>query len=541
MDGKIKDLLGGIGLMGFIRTWKLLGISLGLCVCLVCGGWTADDEARKASNEFFNSNPPLLPVDLRTGPQLLIDDFLIEESHGVTKTTHPPTRYENNPILGKDQHTTQPYVTVLQDPDSGRFRMWYNADAGRDSAIAYAESGDGIHWETPVLSIMGDNNKLLSISSEHQNGYGVSVIDDGARELDPSRRYKLVYWGQEKPWPGGDPGMRVAFSPDGIHWTKYPGSPVLPDFSEHDQFALDDPRRPFGVGDIVDVYWDPIRNHYGATLKTPAVASDGFETAPKANVYIRRLVSASISSDFLNWLRPWRIVLPEKEEGLLEFYGIGGPFARGGLLIGFVRMLHDDLPANPGGPVEGIGYAVLATSRDGIHWERHKDIFLDRGKDPDSWDRAMTWIGCALPVEDQMYLYYGGYKRGHKVEARTERQIGLAVMPRDRFVSIDSRGAEKGHFRTVPLYLADGKGKQLSLNADCGKEGALRVQVLNARGEVFPGYSFEECVPVKGDGLKSRVRWKSKADLSALFAQTIHLEFEIQNASLFAFDVLSEE
>jgi hypothetical protein len=509
--------------------------------CLVASAWVSTAADQKHPDVTFVASPPLIPVDLRIGPQLLIDDSLVEESRGVVKTTHPPRRYENNPILGMEQHTTQPYVTVLRDPESGRFRMWYNADAGKDCAIAYAESMDGIHWETPVLSILGENNKLLSISSEFQNGYGVSVIDDWGRERDPSWRYKLIYWGQEKPWPNGDPGMRVAFSPDGIHWTKYAGNPVLPDFSEREQFALDDPRRPYGVGDVLDVYWDPLRHRYGAALKTPAIASDGYETAPKANVYIRRLVSSSISDDFVNWLRPWRILLPERNEGLLEFYGIGGPFARGNLLIGFVRMLRDDLPANPGGPAEGIGYAVLTTSRDGIHWERHKDCFLDRGEIPDSWDRAMTWIGCAVPVGDQTYLYYGGYKQGHKVEAKTERQIGLAVMKRDRFVSVDSLEMEKGYIRTVPLYLADGRGKQLSVNADCGNEGIIRVQIRNSLGEVFPGFSFEECEPVKGNGLDVVVRWKTQPDLSSLFAQTLNVEFEIQNARLFAFDVISKD
>jgi hypothetical protein len=203
-------------------------------------------------------------------------------------------------------------------------------------------------------------------------------------------------------------------------------------------------------------------------------------------------------------------------------------------------MLRDDLPANPGGPAEGIGYAVLATSRDGIHWERHHDVFMDRGAEPEAWDRAMTWIGCALPDGDQILLYYGGYKRGHKVEAKSERQIGLATLPRDRFVSRDAAPGEAGYLKTVPLYLADGKEKVLVLNASCKAEGGIRVQVRDNRGRIMPGYSFKECTALAGDGFEMPVRWNGKQDLSDLTAYTIHLEFEIRGASLFAFDVVRD-
>ncbi|MCB9768703.1 MAG: hypothetical protein H6752_10950 [Candidatus Omnitrophica bacterium] len=487
----------------------------------------------RIQGETARPQPPLVPVDLRWGPQLFVDDFLIAEQEGLSKTTHSPTRYEGNPILGHEQGTTQPYVTVVRDPETQKFRMWYNRDIGKESCVAYAESEDGKNWTVPNLGIHGEANKLFPISSPFQNGYGVSVLDEGLEACDPNRRFKCVWWGQEKEWPEGDPGLRVAFSPDGLHWTKYESNPVLPDFSELPYFEVDDIRKAYGIGDITDVYWDEFRNRYGVMLKTPAIPSDGYEGGPKARTYIRRLVSTSISNDFVNWLRPWRVILPEEDEGLLEFYGVGGPIARGSLLIGFVRMLHDDLPADPGGEAEGIGYAVLATSRDGIRWERHDDIFLDRAENSDAWDHAMTWIGCCLDVGDEMFIYYGGYKRGHKIEAKTERQLGLATMPLDRFVSRDAEG--KGSLRTVQCYLRDGKEKALTLNADASK-GSIRVQLRDNHGEVIDGFSFEDCEPITRDGLHIPVRWKSKS-LDDLLAATLHLEFEMENASLYGFDV----
>ena len=85
--------------------------------------------------------------------------------------------------------------------------------------------------------------------------------------------------------------------------------------------------------------------------------------APRAGKVFRRLVGQSISKDFLHWEKPWRIFTPDKQDdGLLEFYGMGGMHQRGTLTIGLVRVLRDDLACDDGGPKDGIGYSVLQLS-----------------------------------------------------------------------------------------------------------------------------------------------------------------------------------
>jgi hypothetical protein len=140
------------------------------------------------------------------------------------------------------------------------------------------------------------------------------------------------------------------------------------------------------------------------------VPEDGYAPGPRAGSGIRRLVGLSTSRDFVRWERPRRIFAPDgRDEGLLEFYGMGAMHVRGGLYIGFVRVLRDDLACDPGGPKDGIGYSVLATSRDGLTWRRHRAPFFDRNPERGAWDHAMAWIGAALPVGDEVLLYYGGY------------------------------------------------------------------------------------------------------------------------------------
>jgi hypothetical protein len=464
------------------------------------------------------------PVDLHRGPHLFIDDYLIQESEGLARGTHPPQRASDGPILGWEESTTQPYVTVVRGDDR-RFRMWYNHGIGQGCSIGYAESDDGMNWTTPKPGILGDSNRVL----ETPNSYGVSVIDEGPGFPDASRRFKLAWWGRKPP------GLCVAFSPDGLHWTPHEGNPVLHDYGE--ESFLNDPRRPYSVSDIIDVYWDPLRERYAGFFKSPALESDGFAAGPRAGKFYRRLVTASISNDFIHWERPWRVMMPEERDpGMLEFYSVGGTIARGGLLIGFVRMLHDDFSTEPGGDGEGIGYTTLATSRDGKHWQRHDEIFFDRSPYQGAWDRAMTWVGSAVPVGDQLYLYYGGYKRGHKIEKLKERQLGLAIMPLDRFVSLDASGGTVGRLLTVPFKHDEVSGKRVVLNA-AASGGFIRVQVLDAAGNPVPGATFADCEPVNGNHLALPV---SGLDFSNVGSDPIRLEFEIQNAQLFAFDLVSE-
>jgi hypothetical protein len=50
-----------------------------------------------------------------------------------------------------------------------------------------------------------------------------------------------------------------------------------------------------------------------------------------------------------------------------------------------------------------------------------------------------------------------------------------------------------------------------------------------------PGYTFAEMTAVKDDSVSASVRWKTP--LAALKGRTVHLEFSLTHAKLFAFDV----
>jgi len=241
-------------------------------------------------------------------------------------------------------------------------------------------------------------------------------------------------------------------------------------------------------------------------------------------------VGQSFSDDCVTWSEPQRIIVPdEQDEGVTEFYSIGNVIARGGLLIGLLKVLRDDLPAEAGGDVAGIGYTCLAWTRDGNTWHRDRLPFMDRNPSPGTWDRAMTWGDCLLPVDDEVFIYYGGYARGHKVERFKERQIGFARMKRDRFVARDA-GVEEGTLRTVPFVLC---GKNLSINANVN--GALRVAMLDERGAIVEGFSLDDFDRIQGDSLAHLSHWKHP--LETLNGKTVQLLFSARQARLYAFEL----
>lgn len=438
-----------------------------------------------------------LPIPSKPGPHLLIDDYLIASSEQVTRVVVQPKREPAipNPIVtGPEDKCFQPYLTVIRDEASGRYRMWYGAsredrNTGR-SHLATMESEDGIHFIRPHR-----------ICETPEIQFGSEVIDRGPAHPEPASRYVYSYW--------LDGGMRILKSPDGLTWQTLVPDVVLR--QDHDITGID---------------WDPLRNTYVATVSTYITGA--------AWTGQRRTTMMSFSDDLVHWEEPWFVLTASDalDEGETQFYAMDGYLTRGPLRIGMVKILRDDLRAT--GTSEGSfgrAHTSLAWSRDGRTWVRDRAKYFEPDDDPAAWDHAHAWIDEQLIVGDQVYLYYGGYKQGHKMNRFEERQIGLVRIPLDRYVA--RRADATGLLSTVPILL-DAGAKALTINADASR-GRVRVQVRGAQTkEVLPGFGFEACTPIASDGLRQSVQW-SGADFASLAGKTVSLEFELQGADLYAF------
>ncbi len=433
------------------------------------------------------------PLALNAGPHFFLDEYLIAQSENIERVVCVPQRDPglSNPIVtGKEDGCFQPYMTILRDPKTGRYRLWYGHRVDDNSTsvshIGYMESGDAIHWQRPV--------RILNDPAPIQ--FGVSVIDRGPDFPNAAQRYHFAWW--------RDGGMKVAVSPDGFAWTPLSAAPVLP--ANHD---------------ITGIFWDPIRKRIMATLSV-------YRTG-EAWTGQRRVTLQSHSDDLLHWETPHYVVTPDvNDPGETQFYAMDGYLARGDLMIGMVKVLRDDLKADtPPDPPDayGVGYTALAWSRDGETWYRDRAHFFDPDPKKGAWDHAHAWIDEQLPMGDEVYLYYGGYARGHKVNRFEERQIGVLTMPCDRYVA-RAAGNTPGKIVT-PLLLLD--GNKLTLNADASK-GNIAIRLVDEQGNVIPGFAARK---ITGDGLRLAVPWEKS--LKELHNRPVRIEFSLDKASLFTF------
>ena len=439
-------------------------------------------------------------IKLEKGPHLFVDDFLIAKQSFLNRTVNNPEKYPEPVVTGgKDgDQNFQPYLTVLRDENTGRFRMWYNTPEHRSqSHIGYIESEDGIRWIRPHR-VLEDPDTIK---------FGVSVVDRGSDFEYPDQRYVLAYYFKN--------GLRLASSANGLNWTPLADTTVL--IHNHD---------------ISSLHWDPIRQRYLAIIsiwRRNEVWNDN-----------ERHPYQSVSPDLFHWKEPWQIISAKIgapiEVGETQFYAISGVIFRGNLMIGLVKILRDDINATPGktgkemGDMDrkaaGLGYTVLAWSRDGETWQRDHEPFIRNNPVPGSWDHAMAWGDEQIIVADQTYIYYGGYARGHKVNRFEERQIGLARMPRDRYVAREA-DLNWGHLLTKPLIL---NASSITLNARV--VGNLKVQIVDLNGKPIEGFDW---INIAGNSVEHPVNWNG--DLNSLGQKPVCLEFHLRNAQLFGFDL----
>jgi hypothetical protein len=369
------------------------------------------------------------------GTTLSVDDAWIAEQSGVERVITQPRR-QGQIIDGARDHNYQPYLSVLRE--KGTYRLWYSAKLmpGERLKLGYTTSRDGLRFRRPA--------RMLDVPKGYQ--YGASIIRD-------RRGYLMPYYARSATTTADErKGLNFARSPDGLAWKA-----VFP----RPQFQIGEVGLTGAPSDIVSLI--RFQGRYLLFVKMNGIGYQGMTPHMPFPGY-RRLVGVMQSRDGRHWSAPEPIVAPDAlDSGITEFYGLGGVVQRGGLLVGFLRVLRDDLPADPGGPVEGIGYTVLAWSRDGVHWERDRAPFLDRAADP-GWDHAMAWADAQIPGRRRTRIYYGGYADGHKSDPLTQRTLGAASIPLDRYVARTG-----GTLVTHPLRI-----RNFELNASLSEPATIR-------------------------------------------------------------------
>ena len=470
---------------------------------------------------------------------LFVDDEAVLYRAGTRRVLQQPVRHKANPVIAetKPWEVAIGYCTFYRDAKTGLHQCWYQAYSGgrandltRRVVVCYAISKDGVVWEKPNLGLYDYNgerntNIVLIGNGGRSVNYGASVLVDH-RDPDKSRRYKMAYWDFVNVAGRQVPGLCVAFSRDGIHWMKHSNAPLL-------QGAYGDPTQPPlstesrsepltrpAVSDVVDLMWDERRDCFVIYSKTWIDAPDGRR-------FWKRAIVRTESKDFIHWSMPRLIIVPgDDDQG--QIHGASVFYLHGVYLAMLQRLDFGGFDRGGSGNMP----AEFASSRDGIHWQRsfQDKMFLPVTGKGDTFDAGCLWTSSTpihLPGETR--FYYGAYPGWNSDLVNDASGIGLATLPRDRFVAIEpADGIAQVTLKPIQL----GNVNRLTFNADA-TGGEVRVELLTAEGYRVAGFTQDHSIAITGDSLQHPLKWKGKT-MENLTAGRYQLRVHLNNARLFA-------
>ena len=518
-----------------------------------------------------------------TRPQLLVDDYLVSESQGLTEHTHQMAKHPS-PVLKAEAAWERPQIAGLAgavnasyDADEGLFKLWYYARGtftagtlpGVPSLSCFATSRDGINFERPELGLMAFDGSTANniLNDDIGPGHGMLDCAEMAGVEPADMRFKSVGW---MGFDDSGQGMHgVSFSPDGLRWRTHDGNPVIRG-REH--------------GDSITSA--KLRDSYYRLDDPPGFPSGKYALFPKVHVPLgpwrRRCIGMCTSEavrnlrPFAEWSTPLLALAPDQRDDEMtderlaanpspelliydhpddhrcEFYGMLA-FRYGDVMLGLLWIFDAAFEGSRlgGHNQQALVDVQLVSSRNLVHWHRagNRQPVLTRG-DPESFDSAMIFYhSLPLTVGDEWWVYYCGHATAHSSvsyadpvvrerfleDVRAGRRqfpaIGLAKIRREGFISLDA-GPEGGWLATRRLRPGGG---QLTVNANVATGGELRVEVQAPSGEPLPGYGLADCTPITGDGVRQSVRWGARVGDPSWTERDVRLKFEIRDAELYAF------
>ena len=467
------------------------------------------------------------------------DDVSIPFTRNLTLRMRSPKRHLANPVVRRgpdgscDSWAVQFYGSVIRDPDSGRFKMWYVAvsKAERlDSStprsvpwrVAYAESDDGIRWTKPNLGLAesgGSTDNNLVKLDPHIGVINLKVLHE-PDDPNPAHRYKM---GAHVWFPKNDVrcGTLAPYvSADGLTWK------LLADAEPVDA------EMPESRTVIPPLHFEPV----GGLYKWDGLYHiSGQNAIAAARPYHGRVSRTFVSADFAKWSQSsaiqfvrdtqHRLLGPGKSRiGEQTHEGIS-VWNRGNVLIGISGMWHgtpewQDLTVD-------LGFLM---SNDGVHFREpaHDHIFLKRGEDGD-WDQGGLLQGQGFEnIGEQTYIYYGAWDPRAWKGSPPRGGVGIATLPRDRFAEFVVDESTKGNgdyqmpetvseFITSSIDLRDNHPRRFYINADgLGEQAALKVELLSHHMVALPELSGDKAAIVRESGFQTPIMWNGHHEVSGL-------------------------
>ena len=490
---------------------------------------------------------------------LLADESPFLYRSGTERIAPPFKRHSLNPVIAQDHPWEEAigWSSVYRNPLTGKYQLWYQGYAKdqvyhrtQDHPVCYAESDDGIHFEKPMFDffpLKGSprNNIVLLGNGGYSYRYGCWVVVE-PNPVDSSRRYKMSYFDFSGEGDQENPGLQIAFSPDGIRWTKYhegplslmshgrgENAPYIP-FSEDSNSPW---LRPLTIADAVDCIYDP-------KIKKYAIYGKMWIDSPDGSMFWKHAMGRIVSEDFIHWSDPELLIGPDDNDPPSVEFHAAPVFHYQDYYFSLLQILNR---AEGGGVID----IELAISKDGDNWQRpfQNQFVLKRG-DNGSFDSGSIFTNASpVILDDEIRFYYGAYSGGAtSVPGRGKLTgVGMASIPKDRFTGLRPLAKSdqptlrqplehRGQVTLKPIDLTS--VESITLNADAS-EGSIQVELLTASGYRLKGYHQDEAVSITGDNLRHTINWKNST-LSDLPAGSYLIRIHLNRATVFALTLKSK-
>lgn len=495
---------------------------------------------------------------------MFLDDHDVLYRSGTERVLQPAKRLTDKAVISqtKQWEVAIGWTSIHRDVPTGKYQLWYQAYAGKragdkrlECVVCYAESDDGVNFVKPELELFpfkdhAKTNIVLIGNGGYGDRYCNSVLVD-ARESNPARKYKMAYYDWSMKDGREEAGLHVAFSPDGIHWTKLPDAPLYrtsyggrgqqPRFTDEGPY-FETPQTgksnrrtwmyPLSMADAVDVFFDEPRGVF-------VIFSKMWMDAPDGGAAWKHGLGRIESRDFVTWSKPQWVLGPDELDNPEHEFHTSPVFLHNGCYINLNQIMNRR--------AKGAIDIELMTSRDGLRWERHfrQQPFLARSQSGQFDSRSIFTNSTPVVLKDEIRFYYGAYNQspigGVKSEPGERSGVGVAAIPRDRFAGIRpvAKSAQVTlkkpleHIGQVTLKPLDLTGcREMTLNANA-TGGSIRVELLTEEGYRVRGFSKEDAVPVEGDSLRHAVAWKENK-LGQLPPGRYLLRLHLDHATVFA-------
>lgn len=385
---------------------------------------------------------------------LLLDARIIDEKINAHLEVGKVRKHPVNPLLTEkrpwETNTSHMYPSLIYDRDAKLFKLWYfsridawgehlepgplepeepPAAGGKDTALLYVTSKDGLHWERPKLDAYHYKGKPTNIVARPVHGAG--VFKD-PRAQNPARLFKLLSRN------GG--GLSVAFSPDGISWS--------------------------GWTRVAETHADTLNNALWAPTLNKYVAI----TRGWAGDWNTRLVMQMESDDFVDWTEPVE-VLRGSGQGR-QTYAMPAFFYDGVYLGLTTYLLHDNRM-----PLE------LSWSPDTRTWHNVDpgNALIPLSSQKGAWDRACIFAADSPVIRDgRIHIFYSAQKRGHSWQPGV---LYLATLEKDRWAGYtQEKGGQPAFVSTAGVKV---RGDTLWLTADIDEGGAVTTRIFDKTGTLL--------------------------------------------------------